>query len=252
MPDTPDFSNLYNTPIPPAKQKAFDRWLSTKGRKSDYFDYDVQGFWLSGAGTDPRGHGSDRFKKPNHPTFSVESKYSTPENPGGRWVKNKDGHITFAADSSILRYHEPEELQQYFQTTEPGTRLELPPSTPGPAKVPLPKGLMHQAETQRQLRALSNPIQTVPQLTQWVGNLIANPKPVPAESFFQTRVTHTPGGTGELGPGMAGAFNPTIDPVARVKASNLPQEVKDKLIAQWKQLGKGFITAPEAELLTRP
>jgi GH24 family phage-related lysozyme (muramidase) len=40
--------------------------------------YDIQGFWKSGdyQNTDSDGHGSDRWKKPNHVTFSKQSKYA--------------------------------------------------------------------------------------------------------------------------------------------------------------------------------
>lgn len=65
--------------------------------------YDVQGFWKSGdyKNTDSDGHGSDKWKKPNHPTFSNQSKYASnyelpddeednrSEYEGGIW--NSDG-----------------------------------------------------------------------------------------------------------------------------------------------------------------
>jgi hypothetical protein len=95
-------------------------------------------------------------------------------------------------------------------------------------------------------------VSTLPQLLQWVSNLISNPKPVAADSFFQTRITHTPGGAESLDPSIVGAYDPTADPIAKVKASNLPEDVKSKLIDQWKQLGKGYIRAPQSTLRGRP
>lgn len=56
-------------------------------------DYDYKGFFDENKKEandliydDPNAHFTDKYKKPNHPTFSIESKYSTPENPGGHWV----------------------------------------------------------------------------------------------------------------------------------------------------------------------
>jgi hypothetical protein len=49
-------------------------------------DYDIQGEFLAGRQPKPGMHGSDTFKKPNHPTFSAESQYSNSFTPGGHWV----------------------------------------------------------------------------------------------------------------------------------------------------------------------
>ena len=73
---------------------------------NDSFDYDTKGFYkqiydeyngdldaITKALTpnSPTQHiGTDRYKKPNHPTFSNESKYSIPIiRPGGKWGHNK-------------------------------------------------------------------------------------------------------------------------------------------------------------------
>ena len=130
-----DFTHFFNTPIPEDKQKDFNAWLVKNPKaKNDYYDYDVQGYWLSGAGQDSRGHGSDRFKKPNHPTFSVESQYSTPDRPGGQWLNG-----AFMAHPSNLVHHTPEDLQSYFKQVEPDTHLYLPSQAPGPAQAPQPQ-----------------------------------------------------------------------------------------------------------------
>lgn len=82
---------------------------------------------------------------------------------------------------------------------------------------------------------------TLQDLQQFVGNLFANPKPVPADSFFQTRTTHTPGAVEQPDPARLASFDPSLSPIAKVQASNLPPEIKQKLIDQWKALGKGYI-----------
>lgn len=129
-----DLTKQYNTPIPPERQKAFDSWLAKSGKAKDYYDYDVQGYWLSGAANDPRGHGSDEFKKPNHPTFSVDSKYSTPQLPGGIWTDKG-----FIAHPSNFIHQTPDDLKAYFKQVEPGSLLYLPPNAPGPIQAPQPQ-----------------------------------------------------------------------------------------------------------------
>lgn len=138
--DPHDFTNLYNTPIPADKQAAFSQWIAKRGTK-DYYDYDIQGAWLAGAGQDPRGHFTDQFKKPNHPTFSTESQYSTPQNPGGQWLQSGDAKWAFMASPANLIHRTPEELQTYFKQVEPDSPLYLPPTAPPPATPPLPAGL---------------------------------------------------------------------------------------------------------------
>lgn len=80
----------------------------------------------------------------------------------------------------------------------------------------------------------------------------ANPSQQPS-SFYQTRITHMPGGVvpqDALG-GAFGQYSNTQSPVEAIQASNLSPQDKAKLIAQWQNLGPGFISAtPEG--VTRP
>lgn len=127
--DPLDFSGKYNTPIPPEKQPAFDQWATqqqqTTGKdpRGDRYDYDVNGFFLSGQATDPRGHATDQFKKPNHPTFSDESQYNGLDGyVGGKWSdKGYEPSVT------NLQFRPQPVLQQYFNKVEPDTKL-LPQS----------------------------------------------------------------------------------------------------------------------------
>ncbi len=50
-------------------------------------DYDLRGAYAAGQTRDGRGHMTDQFKKPNHPTFSNESQYAEHGTPG-HWDKN--------------------------------------------------------------------------------------------------------------------------------------------------------------------
>jgi hypothetical protein len=58
----------------------------------DLYDYDLRGLWKSGGGFGADAHATDQFKKPNHPTFSIESQYNGVPRPdggvfqGGHWL----------------------------------------------------------------------------------------------------------------------------------------------------------------------
>ena len=67
---------------------------------------------------DPRGHGSDKGKLPWHPTFSTESDYSTPQNPGGRW-----GHDVFGDTFTPSAKQKGSAFREYMREVEPDVRL---------------------------------------------------------------------------------------------------------------------------------
>lgn len=80
-----------------AKDQAFQQWYSLntpEGKHgipfSDQLDYDYySAFRNNDIGQSSNAHFTDRYKRPNHPTFSDESMYSVPENPGGHWEGDK-------------------------------------------------------------------------------------------------------------------------------------------------------------------
>jgi len=85
--------NDYNTPLTSQEQIDFNKWVVLKDKERnrdrsiiwDKGAYDIQGFWKSQEQKDSDGHSSDLYKKPNHPTFSRQSKHTTAANPGGVW-----------------------------------------------------------------------------------------------------------------------------------------------------------------------
>lgn len=128
--DPGDFTDKYNTPIPAAKLPAFNQWADSqkaktgKDPRNDRYDYDVNGFFLSGGATDERGHSSDQFKKPNHPTFSDQSIYhGTDGYQGGHWVEQNGQYTGYQPSATNFKFHDPGELQQYFKDEEPDTKL---------------------------------------------------------------------------------------------------------------------------------
>ena len=136
--DPNDFTDKYNTPIPPNRQGEFDQWVANQqkltGRNplNDRYDYDVQGQFLAGSGTDARGHGTDVFKKPNHPTFSDQSQYNLKDGySGGHWTEQNGNTTGYQPSDTNLQFRSPEELQKYFHDVEPGTALL--PRNPGTA-----------------------------------------------------------------------------------------------------------------------
>lgn len=121
-----DFTDQYNTQLTPEEEREFQAWAKAEGRERDVFNYDLRGAWKElKSGTmseDARGHLGDKYKKPNHPTFSDQSIYSTEENRGGYWsVEN--GQDVFVPGRE-LSAAEANYLQQYFAEREPGVQLK--------------------------------------------------------------------------------------------------------------------------------
>ncbi len=89
------YKDRYNTPLNKLQQKRFNKWVEKENKSQgrdilmDLGAYDVQGFWKSRdyKKRDSDGHGTDTWKKPNHPTFSNQSKYSGIDGfYGGNWT----------------------------------------------------------------------------------------------------------------------------------------------------------------------
>lgn len=129
------YTDQFNTQLTPDEEAAYQAWgaeqAATRKDKrnpaADVYDYDMRGFWKSGGEfSAENGHAGDAYKKPNHPTFSNLSRYSTEDVPGGRWARLKDGSWTFAPSPHNLRMHTPESLQRYFSEQEMGNQLLLP------------------------------------------------------------------------------------------------------------------------------
>ena len=80
----------YDTPLTPDEEKKFQSWKRKYAPRDSGQDYDLRGAYKEGLKPDPKtGHWPDTYKKPNHPTFSDQSKYASPRNPGGHWVGDK-------------------------------------------------------------------------------------------------------------------------------------------------------------------
>ena len=130
----PAFADAFNTEIPPEKDQAYRKWLkkmsAIKGRdvSKDMEDYDVQGYFLEfGDEALKGGHGPDKYKKPNHPTFSDESIYHGKEFQGGQWGHDEDGREMFSPGPTNYQLFGKDKMKKYFDTYERGVKLNESP-----------------------------------------------------------------------------------------------------------------------------
>ena len=92
-----DTTDSYETPLKPSDEREYQQWRMAIGMTRDNGfnmsddgtgnDYDLRGFFKKyGPVAHTQGqHFTDEFKKPNHQTFSDQSKYSKGNTQGGSW-----------------------------------------------------------------------------------------------------------------------------------------------------------------------
>jgi hypothetical protein len=140
-PDDPmDYSDRYNTRLTPAEEARYQQWLVEQSRANgrdmsrDTYDYDLRGFFKSGGKFDAEsGHAGDRFKKPNHPTFSDQSQYHGVDGyQGGTWGGGQNGQPwTFTPSATNLQMMPLPDLRRYFASpAEAGRSVLVPPNAP--------------------------------------------------------------------------------------------------------------------------
>jgi hypothetical protein len=127
----------FNTNLRGAQLEAFNQHTQQfPSLATDTGDYDTQGFYkevynknngdmnaITAALTpgSPTAHvGNDRYKKPNHPTFSKESKYHIPVlRPAGEWGRNEQGDYFNASRRNIKNMTESDGTPlEYFKRAE--------------------------------------------------------------------------------------------------------------------------------------
>jgi hypothetical protein len=77
-------ASKYDTPLSPQQEKLYMAWKNTVAPNDSGEDYDFRGAFKAGIRKPKGGHWPDTFKKPNHPTFSNESKYA--DDTAGKWI----------------------------------------------------------------------------------------------------------------------------------------------------------------------
>src|SRR5262245_39669562 len=101
-------------------------WAARTNKLGDLYDYDLRGAFKSGAAADERGHLTDQFKKPNHPTFSDQSQYHGHGGlEGGHWTQESDGSYSFSPGRTNHEFYSTQGMQRYFERNEPGNRLVI-------------------------------------------------------------------------------------------------------------------------------
>lgn len=85
----------YDTALTPDEETKFQAWKTANAPKDSGEDYDLRGAFKAGVKPAANGHWPDTFKKPNHPTFSSDSKYATADAPKwqGKALVAKDGKL---------------------------------------------------------------------------------------------------------------------------------------------------------------
>lgn len=66
----------FDTPLNPMEENLFKSWKAKYAPRDSGYDYDLRGAFKAGLTPGQNGHWDDTFKKPNHPTFSIYSKYA--------------------------------------------------------------------------------------------------------------------------------------------------------------------------------
>jgi len=128
--DPNDYTNKHNTLLSPFQELAYQAWVERNNKSKDTYDYDLRGFWKDQQFSN-NGHGSDKYKKPNHPTFSDESMYHGTPAPwggkyeGGTWKETKQG-LTYTPSAAMLKYtHNLNDLNEYLKEYEPDVKLNM-------------------------------------------------------------------------------------------------------------------------------
>jgi len=123
------FKNKFNTELSPQEEVQFQGWVKKSGKGDDLIDYDLRGAYKNKE-HEGNGHGSDAYKKPNHPTFSNESRYHGSPAPwgkyeGGYWSKEGKKDV-YTPSSTMLRHtHSLDQLMNYMKEVEPDTKLNM-------------------------------------------------------------------------------------------------------------------------------
>lgn len=123
----------FNTKLTPEEQSVFNEQMilasSAAGRNMhlDMIDYDMAGAFKEGLLKDyAGGYLPDKFKKPNHPTFSIDSIYNDEKagRKGGRWeFSDEHNRWKFYASSFNIQQFGRKNLVQYFRENDPDVDL---------------------------------------------------------------------------------------------------------------------------------
>jgi hypothetical protein len=116
----------YTTRLNETEEMRYQIWRAMLPQPLQYDgDYDLRGAYKDGLKPTDSDHFNDKYKKPNHVTFSDQSMYSTPENPGGTWAGDDNGGVFWASPAN-LKNNSMDGLQEYFTKREPKWKVVAP------------------------------------------------------------------------------------------------------------------------------
>lgn len=110
----------YDTDLGAGGEAHYQEWKkSLPAQLQSDTDYDLRGYYQDTNGGEAEGHLTDVYKKPNHPTFSKESKYYKKGMWAGEWTEDGDFKIPLNTPKEKLR-----ELVDYWRSgAEPTANL---------------------------------------------------------------------------------------------------------------------------------
>jgi hypothetical protein len=117
----------YNTGLTQSEFNEFWKWANSKYGSQEAVlynmgTYDLQGAWKSGDVNklDDRGHGGDKWKKPNHMSFSNQSKYHDGKTMiGGEWGQDPNTKRSYYKPSKqVIDRYGLDYMKKYFSENE--------------------------------------------------------------------------------------------------------------------------------------
>ena len=117
----------FNTELSPLEEMMFNKWLAEKSSLDkrdvslDLPEYDWRGWWKENSGELTKGgHVTDKYKKPQHPTFSNDSMYhGVAGAEGGIWRKDDKGEFFKPGRSNI-----PSRVKEYLKINNENVRMK--------------------------------------------------------------------------------------------------------------------------------
>ena len=112
----------FDTKLNNSEENSYQLWKQSLPQQlQSETDYDLRGYYQEHGTEDTDGHLTDKYKKPNHPTFSVESKYYKKGMWAGKWDEDGDFRIPLDTPKEKLKQlieywrsdAEPEALLKY-------------------------------------------------------------------------------------------------------------------------------------------
>ena len=142
MEDQYHYITSFNTQLSPEEEKKFQSWVAQESEKAGYDksmdleNYDLRGAWKEiqqgDMAEDDRGHLGDKYKKPNHPTFSDQSIYHNTKDPktgrkyqGGSWSKENEMDV-YTPSKHVMDMQGRDNLLDYFRQVETDKETQQP------------------------------------------------------------------------------------------------------------------------------